>query len=275
MGLGDISATLIEAGFAEFADEIIASIRPSIRLTPTSTAMDDLPLGASRLGGLPDIPAGWGLPPLSFVAQINLIDAAPHDHEHLLPDRGWLYFFYDAENQPWGELSQVGGWQVVYAPDPTLPLHRAAGALSPDVRQYSACRLTFDAEPTAISPLYFVDRIKPDWDRLTRLHSVYDDLLLSGGAVIHRMLGHPDEVQGLVQREWVLPAGGLNYSDRDHPRRAELLSTLHDWRLLLQVDSDSKCGMMWGDVGRLYYGIHKDDLAARAFDRVWLSMQCS
>ncbi|MDQ3090683.1 MAG: YwqG family protein [Actinomycetota bacterium] len=46
-----------------------------------------------------------------------------------------------------------------------------------------------------------------------------------------------------------------------------------DLCLLLQVDSDEAAGMMLGDVGRLYLWIHRDDLAARRFDRATLEFQ--
>ena len=32
--------------------------------------------------------------------------------------------------------------------------------------------------------------------------------------------------------------------------------------------------MMWGDAGMLYFMIPREALAAREFDRVWLSLQC-
>lgn len=48
-----------------------------------------------------------------------------------------------------------------------------------------------------------------------------------------------------------------------------------EWELLLQVDSEDKAGMMWGDVGRIYFLIHKTDLANRKFNKTWLIFQCS
>ena len=33
--------------------------------------------------------------------------------------------------------------------------------------------------------------------------------------------------------------------------------------------------MMWGDVGKLYFWIRKQDLARRDFSNVWMIMQCS
>ena len=31
---------------------------------------------------------------------------------------------------------------------------------------------------------------------------------------------------------------------------------------------------MWGDVGSIYYWIHRDDLDASVFDRAWMIFQC-
>jgi uncharacterized protein YwqG len=55
---------------------------------------------------------------------------------------------------------------------------------------------------------------------------------------------------------------------------AELKAGSMDWHLLLQVDSEQAAGMMWGDVGRLYYWIRSKDLKAGNFDNVWLVLQC-
>lgn len=33
--------------------------------------------------------------------------------------------------------------------------------------------------------------------------------------------------------------------------------------------------MMWGDLGRLYFWIRDDDLAARRFEKAWLILQCT
>ena len=45
-----------------------------------------------------------------------------------------------------------------------------------------------------------------------------------------------------------------------------------DWVLLLEVDS--QLGLMWGDAGRLYFYVHKDDLKATNFSDVWMEFQC-
>jgi uncharacterized protein YwqG len=47
-----------------------------------------------------------------------------------------------------------------------------------------------------------------------------------------------------------------------------------DWRLLLQLDSEEDAGMMWGDLGRLYFMIREEDLKTLSFNRAWMDMQC-
>lgn len=51
---------------------------------------------------------------------------------------------------------------------------------------------------------------------------------------------------------------------KPHPR---------EWRLLLQLASESGVNMSWGDEGFLYYWIRESDLAERCFDKVWCILQ--
>lgn len=106
---------------------------------------------------------------------------------------------------------------------------------------------------------------------------VYARVLPSDDPVIHRLLGHADPVQGDMQLECQLVANGVYCGDasgyRD-PRAPQFRSGAADWRLLLQVDSQDDAGMMWGDVGRLYYWIRQEDLTAGRWDRTWLILQC-
>jgi uncharacterized protein YwqG len=44
--------------------------------------------------------------------------------------------------------------------------------------------------------------------------------------------------------------------------------------LLAQIDSDARTGMGWGDGGRLYWLIGRDDLAAGRFDKATFTWQC-
>src|SRR5262249_40775921 len=102
---------------AEIASFWSGFVRPNIRLLAQSTLGEDVsPSGASKLGGLPDLPVGMAWPvrpaygypsqeckyldhsaweprPLSFLAQINLADVAQQRCDLPLPDDGHLLFF--------------------------------------------------------------------------------------------------------------------------------------------------------------------------------------
>ena len=47
-----------------------------------------------------------------------------------------------------------------------------------------------------------------------------------------------------------------------------------DLRLLLQLDSEDEAGMMWGDLGRLYFVIRQEDLKSLHFENVAMDWQC-
>lgn len=93
----------------------------------------------------------------------------------------------------------------------------------------------------------------------------------------HHLLGHSANVQGDMQLEAQLVSNGLycgNATGYQDPRRKALESGADDWILLLQLDSEDTVGLMWGDVGMLYYWIRKQDLVEARFDRVWMALQC-
>lgn len=125
---GDLAAALGERlcahGLLRVVDDLLRLAQPAIRLD--LTRVDDeasLPLGASKVGGEPDLPTGTSWPtsnngaPLPFIAQIRLADIAPFDPENDLPHDGLLSFFY-AMNEPSGELRierDMSAWRVVWS----------------------------------------------------------------------------------------------------------------------------------------------------------------
>ena len=91
---------------AEVATSLQDSLRYSIRLHTTLASDGELALGATKIGGQPDLPQGaawpdWRGAPLNFLAQIRLADIAAHDPDGELPHEGMLSFFFDYTN--WGK----------------------------------------------------------------------------------------------------------------------------------------------------------------------------
>ncbi|MCM2535854.1 YwqG family protein [Neobacillus pocheonensis] len=98
---------------------IISSLKNSIRIAKIGVDDEVIPIGSSKLGGLPDMPDEMEFPRykkgyLWFIGQFNLTEAKPFDKDHLLPDRGILYLFYDAYEQPLGFEEDEGCYKVLY-----------------------------------------------------------------------------------------------------------------------------------------------------------------
>jgi len=278
-----LRARLAAAGLGRHAEALLGLAAPSLRLRPQPRPSRPLPLGATKLGGHPDLSAGWSWPrgwetPLSFIAQLDLAAIAHHPHlPQVLPQAGLLVCFYDADQQPWGyDPRDRDGFKVGFIP-PGTPLHRAeVPADLPDDGRYREVGLAAEPQLTyAPWESFAVEQLGlSDGERLAYGQVLADD---QSGQVIHRLLGHPDPIQGDMQLECQLASSGIYCGDarsQHDPRAAALRAGAADWRLLLQIDSDQRAGMLWGDVGRIYYWMRAQDLAARHFEQAWLVLQC-
>ena len=256
---------LIEgAGLGRIVDDLVRHAKPSIRIHTRLADEAMMPVGASRVGGMPDLPPDvawplWNGKPLSFVCQINVQDAAEYNSEHTLPSVGLLSFFYGADEQPWGfDPKDSGGWRVFFFPP-------EAGTLAPaavpseviQMGQFSHCAVEFASEWTIPDTASGVGKL------LNLSHTQFETMFdladrlytpVSGPMPhIHRLLGHPQHVQGEMQMECQLAYNGVYCGNADSPQSEEakaLAVGASDWRLLLQIDSDDDAGMMWGDSGR-------------------------
>lgn len=263
-----------QAGLDSVADKLISLSKPSIRITRQRVNEDDLPIGASRLGGITDLPSGIQWPryegrPLSLVAQLNMEDVAPHDVEKVLPTTGWLYFFYDLETMPWGEKEDFGKWRVIYYGGKNDQLARQNQSKT-EKHRLNLCKLSFQSQrfiPTSWD--FNVDWDKPELiiypeniglskNEVDQYYQLVRQII--GENPNHWMLGHANPVQALMEKS--CPSMVDNTTDGD------------DWLLLLQVDTDHELNIMWDDGGMIYYWIHKDALVAQNFDKVWLFLQC-
>jgi uncharacterized protein YwqG len=298
--LQQVQALIHNSGLP-WADAVVNWLSPSMRLISHRVRMDDLEVGASRIGGLPDLPAGSSWPeragvPLSLIAQIRLSEAAPHDVEHALPDEGILSFFYDSDAIGFHfDPTDRERWHVRLDKQSQLtritpPAHLPSQSL------FAPCAITWSIEWT-LPPFesHFLEDKELTgesmFDPATRIPSAedegygYSDLMERVAAVygrssiVNRLLGHPDPIQGDMQLECQLMSEGLYHSRSGHGLDEATATTQESaarrWRLLLQVDCGPAADMTWGDVGRLYYWIREEDLRERHFDATWLVMQCT
>jgi uncharacterized protein YwqG len=307
-------------GLAHLTDALCPLLLGSIRLVARPTIDEDLPTGCSKIGGSPDLPPHieWPLrdgEPMGFIAQIQLSEAAsavqlhganclqmdflealdldegaPRILQPALPDTGMLYFFYDCKEQPWGyDPKHRGGWHVIRFDGAPSELSRqdAPQSLSLDAR-FMPCVLSFTIDLTLPDwrSNYFreLSMSGPEMDAYQEVHERLAKLQHVESTGVHRMLGHPDQIQGDMQLKCQLASHGVYCGDRQAYRSSQarmLKGSASDWLLLLQVDSYSiehetleRHGMMWGDAGRLYFWIPKHSLQSRSFSSVWLCLQC-
>jgi uncharacterized protein YwqG len=272
--------------FQHIADRLERLLLPSIRLHARRIEPDELTLGASRLGGQPDLPPNVPWPrrdgvQLAFLAQIRLNDFGRLPEMSEFPFGGWLYFFYDTQEQPWGfSPSDRGHWRVLSYDGPLDELTRTAAEELPPECVFPPCSVRVEleynlpAEEIVLGTL----EIEFDEDESEAYATLRTQVNGPDDAVRHRMFGFADEIQGDMRLECQLVSNGLycgNSSGYEDPRAAELEPGAMDWLLLLQLDTDEEGpDWMWGDCGRLYFWIREQDLARRALDKVWLILQC-
>lgn len=234
-------------------------VRDQVGLITLPQPIGELAVGASRIGGVPDLPASleWPLSthghPLAFLAQVNLREASPFDRSGLLPKTGWLWFYFGTSE------SDFDFHHVQYFDGSAEALQRrAVPDAIPERIRFRSCAVRFDSRVSL--PLVWEYKEKFElpleggdllWDPLMRD--------ISG----NKLLGWADSIQGPAEEDASLTG------------RADQPNTQKEMRLLFQVDSeDKKTGMTWGDAGMVYFLISEDDLKAQRFDKTAAAVQC-
>jgi uncharacterized protein YwqG len=216
----------------------------------------------SYFGGMPRVPRNFDWPtkdgyPLAFVGQLHCrdIDLVPSND-------GDLLFFYD--NRHWGYKAKDRGHAiVVHIPsgierhEPDLPTRTVPAFFGVTTKSVSPKRYQRVDVEFASSDSY------PWYERelLTFTDSVADECYTEFCCSIRPEIqigGFPSPIQS-------------DFMERDCVN-AFSLGKVDDWILLLQLFEIGD--MMWGDAGALYWFIHRDDLHAMRFDRVWMVSQC-
>lgn len=246
--------------------------------------------GKTRFWGRPDVPPDFNWPvfeekdcdgvvktvPLTFLAQFNCEELVPYDAEHLLPDHGLLSFFYDTDGQPWGfDPDDAGGARVFWFEDSSV-LREA---------DYPA-----DMKEDIKLPAFHIEMEQknsfPDWEDFSEIYSCDEEefeLLQTETEEEEqtKLLGWPDIIQDSMAVECELIAKGyyLGGSWENIPKtvwQQAKATALDKWYLLFQLDTmeESDFSMTFGDCGRIYFYIPREDLLERRFEHVWAILQC-
>jgi len=218
---------------------------------------------------------------------LNLSELSDFEAASVLPDHGWLYFFYDVLDLAWGyDPQHRGAWAVRYfngsdAAELTrtpMPPMRAQDKTHQNAgwgESFRACGLA----PKPAATLPELDILFRDLDIRVgdKVIEAIDDQLMPD-ETRHQVLGEPTKIQGDMKLLCQFVSHGIYCGDEtcyEDPRAAQLERGASDWQLLFQIDTDEEHpGWCWVDLGTLYFWIHKKDLEARDFDHTWLWLQC-
>ena len=239
----------------------------------TTGEADELPLCASKFGGMPYWPRGMAYPvddrgrKLVLLAQIDLSELSCER----LPDEGLLQFFISSDDACGLDMAQ--GSRVVYHEsfDRSLTEEDAAAAGARSLRDADgddgACLPL--SKPLAIS-----FRARDDYANLSE--DCFDELALP-------LLRPADETEDKSVWEYLSDAeyywlarefDGTGHRLFGHPCFTQNDVRAEDEIQLLQVDSDDR-GIMWGDCGIAHFFITPEALAARDFSKARFYWDCS
>ncbi len=275
--------------------ELIKSARNSVRLTIGDAAENKI--GTTRFGGKPDVPKGFKWPyfegedyggerksrPLSFLAQFDLEEIAQFDTECILPKTGVLSFFYELNTQKWGYDPDDKGCARVFWFEDKTKLHTAE--FPEDLEEFfrlPPLKIAAKSEKSYPSGVDFMlQRENEMTERWDEFDEICEKLGVEEDGVISKLLGWANPIQGnmtmeceLISRGYYLGDGWDEVTPLDR-QEAEQWSS-KDWLLLFQLDivDDGDFELMFGDGGRIYFYIRRDDLEARNFEDIWLILQC-
>lgn len=247
----------------------------------------------SKIGGVPNLPPDFEWPcfsirrrgkdmtyPLAFIAQVNLEEVAGFDKENVLPKKGLLSFFYEVESQCSGlDLSEKTCAKVFYFEDVSslvqrsLPDNMTEAGIIPE---QSVSFNPFMDVPCWEEYSLFNDK-EYDRDFYTQVRS---DLIGDSTSGDFKLLGYADVIQDAMQRDCQLVFSGFDLANGpaklSDEQKTKMQEDSKDWVLLFQAGTIAvdDFELMFGDMGRIYFYIRKQDLAECNFSNVQFMMQC-
>ena len=261
---------------------------------------EKLPKGTSKIGGKPDLPKDFQWfyykgedykkivenRPLSFLMQINCEEVHKYDKESLLPEKGMLYFFYELFTMTWGFSPQDRGSAKVFYYDGEIedlvstdfPEDMEKDCIIPE------SKINFESMndyPIDFLDYYDVDDSDEEMERKEKeFEKDLEELGYKTDTI--KLLGHPELIQGEYWEECEGVAGkNIYYGSApikygsDEVKKS-IKENAKDWILLMQMSEleIGDYGLYFGDSGKIYFNIRKEDLKNKNFDDVWLILQC-
>lgn len=222
----------------------------------------------SKVGGQPYLPKEmtWPTSPdgrnLFFLAQINFAEMPPFEP---FPEKGIVQFFInddDLYGMDFDDGENPDSFRVLFHPE----VKEQPALLQAKLPNNDWDESLLPHHPDESYPLIFGlgEEVVPITD-----YQFYQHF----GSDFFRQFGENEwEVMGQLEksvRSIGHKIGGYAYFTQDDPRRQE-----DPMLLLLQLDSDERMDLMWGDMGVGHFFIREKDLKALDFSRVLYDWDC-
>lgn len=275
---------IIKYGLVDVKDHVLQLARPILAIKTAICDENTIPIGASKLGGRPDLPEDVEWPvcaesmrdeypagvdaKLGFLGQIALKDLALTQVGHWFPkDDGLLSIFvYQSDGyQPGAAARDTGDTIILYTPAAKVLQRRQP---PDDLQQYNeifpACQLT-------MSEAWDL----PAWceDEWPDQYAGVMTSMIDAYAASRPKLARDESADQLFKRLAKLRAKCnqsqhhlLGYSIHN---RTNEPSPGPEWLHLLSLSSDPKLGWNWCDGEHLSIFVHQDDIGNYAFKRVF------
>jgi uncharacterized protein (TIGR02996 family) len=244
-------AKLRNTDLAPKTDQLLALARPSVTYRTAKAAERTLPVGASKFGGRPDMPADTEWPkfedsPLSFLGQFNLAELRASPIARELPAAGLLsaFCFYLGDGD---DDFPDGSSRLFYFPDASKLVRHELDAELADESRFPSCRLEY------AEALTLPDRDSP-WERELKA------------------LGDMD-IDGDYMRLYYNMCAGDHILGHPFPIQSDILGK-KTVQHLLTICGNEHTGWEFGDGGALYFTLNESDLKQGRFDRAKMIMDC-
>ena len=253
-------------------------LKPEIRIKLNQVNESEIKIGQSKIGGRPDVPENFEWPTdskgkhLVFLAQFNFEEISNEEID--LPQQGMLYFFYSEDQEFWGYSKEGSDAYRTIFVSTALNLKRAETPKT--IKRitdgcFKSCKISF-LNAYGL-PNWEHDFVRSHIENGRESDSYF--YITVGEEYQTKLFGHSNNIQGVMEFECEMIDQGYTWDNLNEATTKSIKAKQYNWNLLFQLDSEEAAEMMWGDVGRLYFWIKKEDLESRRFDKTWMILQCT
>ena len=213
---------------------------------------------------------------MSFIAQINCAQVTLFDKEKLFPEEGILYFFWYTGDNDFRDISK-GRYKVIFDQGNKKLKKTPYEEIIPmsfnevfinfyDYYSLPGGETSYDID--------FSEEI--DDDTLFDFREEIEEKVFNRLESKHQILGYPDSLQSSVTLNWAIQHLKLHPENLSNEDIKRIKGVISDFKLVLQIDcEDNRLNFdkYVSVTSKLYFGIHKEHLRERNFDKSLLIFQ--